>query len=200
MAWAGMLQGWPQLTRCWGVNRTLRAWEGHGAAGCECEARNSGGKGAELGGGCEHWSLILSTSVCGSLTGGVTAPRAWSVSISPHSRQCPAGNWLSPRSSPQGPFHGQCLASLPTLSSFLACGFSADLYYFSKHPQWNKFLQPREPSGAQRDRGLLLGGCRFQGCPGGRQDVQDSSNGHLSVSRTHQDLEPIFVNYICPFL
>lgn len=39
-------------------------------------------------------------------------------------------------------FLRQCFGSVPLLSrsSLLACGFSAEMYYFSKHGKWNNFL------------------------------------------------------------
>lgn len=75
------------------------------------------------------------------------------------------------------------------------------MYYFSKHPELNNFLQPKETQQHTKRWGFLLweeDGLRA--ALGRRQDVQNSFKCHLSISQIHQDLEPIFVKYNCPFL
>lgn len=122
-------------------------------------------------------------------------PRTWSVSVLSCSRQF-LGRLALPPGFPHGLFFPVSALALLLPSPFsLAWGFSAEMYYFSKHPKCSNFLQPQ---GVQRHTerwGLLLGEeDGVQGALGGGQGVHDSFSCHLSISRTRQVFGPFLLN------
>lgn len=89
------------------------------------------GREEERIGGCGHRRLTLSTRP--PVAGRVTAGLGWE-------RPSQAGrawvSWLCSQAVLLGSLHRQCFGSAPPSLFSLACGFPAEMYYFSKHPKW----------------------------------------------------------------
>lgn len=113
-------------------------------------------------GSCGHWKLTLSTwqPVADWVTEGLGCER-----LIP-SGQCQGKLALLPGCPQRGLFIVSALAPLlPSLFS-LACGFAAEMYYFSKHPKWSNFLPSQGIQRHTKRSGLLLGEeAGSQGCP-----------------------------------
>lgn len=120
-------------TKRWRLDCKLR---GVRAPGTGLSGHDSGREGVELESvGTENTFCPCTVCVWPSQVGSHFPPR--------HRAQ--AGSWLCLlRGFPHGaPLIVLCLCSSRSLTSLLVCRFSAEIYYFSKHSEWNNFLQPQ---------------------------------------------------------